>query len=418
MRVIAGRRLKGLAPLLLELLPLWQETYLLQAATKAVEVSAERDDARFLRATLAGSKSGPVRVAAAAALAAALRRDAQADLIALLDDAEPGVSLAAATALLNQGSRRPLAALVRLLDAKQPEARLAAVTILQAVSGRHFDYISYDDPQRQAAAVAAWRDWVSWEGRVAALRLPVRPRPVPRGRILIAVYNEKVLREIDAASGKKLFEAGGGFNYLWGCHATPEGHRLVVDYAQRLVVEYDAAGKECWRHKLEGGPTGVERLPDGRTLIALAEPGRVVELDRTGKEVWGVTLDGRPTTAQRLPNGNTLVNLQFSRKVVEIDRKGTVVWAASEGLRAPHTAQQLDNGHVLVCDFGGPGAVYEFDRAGKVVWSKVGINNPAQAQRLANGNTLISGADGLTEYDSQGNVVRRVQVGRSKFFAY
>jgi hypothetical protein len=415
-RFIEEQRLKGLAPLLLDLMPQWQDTYLLQAVVRAAAVSAERRDAEALRRAMGRGRAEQVRAAAATAVAAALGRDAEKELTPFLTDASPRVRLAAATALLDQGNRKSLGTLVSLLDAEPNEVREAAATVLHAVTDKQFGYASYDEPKRRAEAVALWRAWLVEHGATAKLDLPIRPRRIIRGRILIAVYAEKVLRDIDLRTGKTVFEAK-GFTYPWGCHATPEGRRLAVDYQRGFVVEYDSQGKECWKHNVPGQPTNVERLANGRTLIALPSPGMLVELDRAGKVAWKMPLAGGPSTAHRLPNGHTLVSLCFMGKVVEIDPQGKVVWQATEGLRSPHTVQQLDNGNVLVCDFGNP-SVVEFNRSGKIVWSKRGLNNPAQAQRLPNGHTLISETNHLTEVDAQGKLVRQLNVSRSRFFAY
>jgi hypothetical protein len=77
----------------------------------------------------------------------------------------------------------------------------------------------------------------------------------------------------------------------------------------------------------------------------------------------------------------------------------------------------LPNGNVLVLDFGNSMAT-EFNRSGKIVWSKGGFNNPAQAQRLANGNTLISDNNGVAEFDREGKLVRQFAASRARFFAY
>jgi hypothetical protein len=216
------------------------------------------------------------------------------------------------------------------------------------------------------------------------------------------------------------FESG-GFTYIWGCHVGADGHRLAVDFQGRYVVEFDERGIECWRKTVPGQPTSVERQPNGRTLLALAEPGLVVELDRTGDVVWKLEMQGRPTTAQRLENGNILICLQFGRRVVEVDPKGTEIWQINN-LHNPFTAQGLENGNVLVCEYadgGQQGGAREFDRAGKVVWSNTGkINNPAQAQRLPSGNTLLSGDNGIMEFDAQNQLVRHIPVSRGRFFAY
>jgi hypothetical protein len=415
LQAVEEGRLKGLASLLLGLLPQWPEEHLSEAAARALAATAERADGEALKAALASNRPGKARAAAATALAAALGRDAERELEATLGDRDHAVGMAAAVALLNQGSRKPLAALARWLDAEQADVRQAAVTVLLEVSGQQIDYAPYDEPKQRAAGVAAWREWVARHGDTAELRLPVGARPAFRGRVVVAVWGERVVREIDLRSGKTVFEVG-GLTYPWGAHATPDGRRLAVDYQQSFVVEYDGQGKEVWRQNVPGSPTGVQRLPDGRTLLALSNAGKVVEIDRAGKVVWELALPGLPTTATRLPDGNTMVSLQDAGKVVALDRRGNVVWQVG-GMQRPHTAQMLPNGNVLVCEFG-EGVIKEYDRAGKVVWTLRGVNNPAQAQRLPDGNTLVSGAEGLMEFDPKGKMLRHFKMNRLRFFAY
>ncbi len=414
LRVVAERPVRGLAPLLLDFVPQWQEYYQAEVAVRAVTASAVPADGPLLRKAIAAERPGAVRVAAATALAATSGRAAEADLEPLLTDSDLRVALAAATSLLDQGSRKPLPALVRLLDADLDEIRFAAADVLRSVTGRSEENVMDQDPMRRALAVAGWREWVDREGATAPLRLPTRPVAIWRGRVVICVFDRKLLREIDLATGKTTLEVP-GYSYPWGCHATPNGHRLAVDYMTKEVVEYDTVGKECWRKSVTGRPTGVERLPNGRTLVPLPEEGRVVEIDLAGQVVWEIKTAGRPTTALRLSGGNTLVTLQDAQKVVEIDRNGNEVWHIG-GVGRPHTVQRLPNGNTLVCEFGG--TVSEYNRSGKVVWSKVGLINPAQAQRLPNGNTLISSTQGLIEYDRAGSVVRKLDSSRCRFFAY
>jgi hypothetical protein len=414
LRVVAERPVRGLAPLLLEFVPQWQEYYLAEVAVRGVTASAVPADRPLLRRAIASDRPGPVRVAATSALAAISGRAAEADLEPLLTDSDLRVALAAATALLDQGSRKPLPALVRLLDADSDEIRLSTAEILRAVTGRSEENVMDLDPMRRALAVAGWRAWVEREGETAPLQLPARPKAIWRGRVVICGFDRKVVREVDLATGKMTLEIP-GYTYPWGCHATPNGHRLAVDYMTKEIVEYDAVGKECWRKAVTGRPTGVERLPNGRTLVPLPEEGRVVEIDLAGRVVWEIKAMGRPTTALRLPDGNTLITLQDSQKVVEMDRNGKELWHIG-GVGRAHTVQRLPNGNTLVCEFGG--TVSEYNRSGKVVWSKVGLINPAQAQRLPNGNTLISSAQGLFEYDRAGSIVQKLDSSRCRFFAY
>src|SRR5206468_2013095 len=125
-----------LAPLLLELMPQWQEQYLTQEAARAVEVSAGRADGKVLRDVLAHGRSRAARTAALAALAAVFGREVQPELEGRLRDADAVVGLAAARALLDQGSRTAFPQLVRWLEADEPEVRRAAVNVLQAVTGK------------------------------------------------------------------------------------------------------------------------------------------------------------------------------------------------------------------------------------------------------------------------------------------
>ncbi|HYV38799.1 MAG TPA: PQQ-binding-like beta-propeller repeat protein [Gemmataceae bacterium] len=420
LHVIATDRIKGLAPLVLDLMPQWEDEYLLHAAAKAVEASVDNADDKALRQVIAKSKSEQARAAAVAAWATVFKRDVEKDLEELLKDKSAAVRLEAAIGLLNLANHKALPVLVELLETEKPEVRQSSASVLRAATGQEIAYATYDEAKKRAEAVKAWRAWVGKHGDTAKLVLPVRKQPLYRGRILVGVWSDKALREFDVATGQTTFEAG-GYKYLWGCHATPEGHRLAIDFQDKCVVEYDSQGKECWRRNVPGSPTGVERLPNGRTLIAMSDGNEIIEMDRAGDVVWKVNVPGRPTTAQRLANGNILVCLQFGNKVVEIDPKGVVVWQL-HNLNNPFTAQALENGNVLVCEYangGLPGGAKEFDRQGKLVWSNTGkMINPAQAQRLPNGNTVISGENGVTEFDADNRVVRHLQVSRGRFFAY
>jgi len=415
LEAVSAVKIKGLAPLVFELLPTWKDYTMVQAATAAIAASATREDGTLLRDALDRKNPQEFRMAGLRGLAAALGKDAHGDLEELLQDADPPIAIAASIALLNQENRKPLTVLLRLLEAEQPEVRQTAANILAEVSGKKIEFISYDEPDKRAKAVTAWRDWIKDEGETAKLNLPVTLLKSFRGRVLIAVYGELKLREVELNTGKTIFESG-GFTYPWGVHATQDGRRLAIDYSTSEVVEYDAAGKETSRHNVGGNPLSVQRLENGRTLLALSSAEKVVEIDRGGKIVWEVKLSGLPSSALRLPSGETLVSLQSVGQIVTIDRDGKVL-SKIEGLGKPHTIQKLDSGNILVCDF--DKGINEYDSRGKLVWTLKGTaTNPAQAQRLPNGNTLVSANEGLMEFDPTGKIVHHFKVGRVRFFAY
>lgn len=93
-------------------------------------------------------------------------------------------------------------------------------------------------------------------------------------------------------------------------------------------------------------------------------------------------------------------------RVVELDPEQRLAWSygtlgtpgdAAGFLDAPHTAQRLANGDTLICD-GGPGdgsadngRVLQVAPNGSVRWSfSAGLNSPAGAWQLPDGNTLIA----------------------------
>jgi hypothetical protein len=62
--------------------------------------------------------------------------------------------------------------------------------------------------------------------------------------------------------------------------------------------------------------------------------------------------------------------------------------------------------------------VDEYDLKGNIVWSKGDLKNPAQAQRLSSGNTLIADEEGLHELDPESKLVWQLQTTRARFFRY
>mgnify|MGYP002622778087 FL=1 len=87
------------------------------------------------------------------------------------------------------------------------------------------------------------------------------------------------------------------------------------------------------------------------------------------------------------------------------------MWAINN-LGSPISAERLPNGNTLVSEPSGH-SVREFDPEGKEVWSSksVGLHvqTPYDATRLENGNTLIADWNGLREVDPQGKVVSTVK---------
>lgn len=126
------------------------------------------------------------------------------------------------------------------------------------------------------------------------------------------------------------------------------------------------------------------------------KPQELFELE----EVFGVW------DAEWLPNGNILIT-EFSLNHVSEYTKDfkKLVWRYDH-LKNPYDADRLANGNTLICDTFGR-RVIEVNRDKKIVWSYTRDVHPYDADRLANGNTLICDTKGsrVIEVDPQGKIV-------------
>ena len=155
------------------------------------------------------------------------------------------------------------------------------------------------------------------------------------------------------------------------------------------------------------------RLANGRTMITESGPKpRIIEIDRKGIIVKSIPL--QPETdnihmqtrmARKLKNGNYLVPHLLAFAVKEYQSDGTVVNTFStdykelggkEAKTWPFTAIRLANGNTLVTLTNG-NRVVELDQFGKIIWSIDNslfdvnpLEDPCGAQRLPNGNTVIT----------------------------
>jgi len=169
-----------------------------------------------------------------------------------------------------------------------------------------------------------------------------------------------------------------------------------TDYARSSGGPYP----DDWTHVND-----VEVLPDGRLMASLRNQDQVVFLDReTGLEAsWTLGTDDNYDTLYEQHNPDflpaesgrpsVLVADSENRRVVEYVRTGddwdrTWEWRDSR-LQWPRDADRLPNGNTLVTDSNGD-RVLEVDRDGEVVWS-VDVGFPYEAERLGSGPESAGG---------------------------
>ena len=155
----------------------------------------------------------------------------------------------------------------------------------------------------------------------------------------------------------------------------------------------------------------IVALGQGNTLI-IQQNRRVIEVDSSGTIVNAFYISYNdiklPYDLDILDNGNYLVTDALSTpvgKVAEVSSGGVLYWTLGP-YNSPRDADRLGNGNTLITEYFG-GRVIEVDSSGTIVWQMTGLNNPWDVERLDNGNTLITEASigRVVEVDSSGTIV-------------
>jgi hypothetical protein len=212
------------------------------------------------------------------------------------------------------------------------------------------------------------------------------------------------------------------------------------------VYEIDRKGKIVWSYLTNKISHDADRLSNGNTIFAFGaldqkSDAQVTEVNQKGEIVWtwytkdhfdrlpfsNIYNEGWTHTSAvtRLPNGNTLISLRNFNFVVEVDPQGLVVGTIGEGVfETPHDPEVLSNGNILVANQGRPPAgrhqAVEVDpETGKIVWQSAGFERWAlpvrDANRLPNGNTLITGSTKIGEVTPDGDTVWQLTLKDIKF---
>jgi hypothetical protein len=236
------------------------------------------------------------------------------------------------------------------------------------------------------------------------------------------------------AAGNETFIVDGAGKVTWKYPQSsrdgwvlPNDHILLAlskskDYPGGAAVEVTREGKVVFEFQgTQSEINTVQPLGDGKVLLteAGAKP-RLLEVDREGKILVEVALSAQTKDhhlqtrmARKLANGNYLVPQLLDKVVREYTPEGKVVWEVKTP-DMPFTAIRLSDGHTLIaCTLGN--LVIEVDKEGKTVWQLSNddlpgkpINDACGAQRLPNGNTVV------TSHHATANQVKLLEVTREK----
>ncbi len=196
------------------------------------------------------------------------------------------------------------------------------------------------------------------------------------------------------------------------------GHTMITESGRSpRLVETDASGKVLVSVPLQPETDNIHmqtrmarKLPNGNYLVPHLLAFKVKEYQPDGTivnmfstdlpELGGRAAENWPFTAIRLKNGNTLVTLTHGNKVVELDGNGKVVWKISNDdfselpFVDPCGAQRLPNGNTMITSYGATKGIklFEVDKKKKMVWSYSGPYRAHHFQVLTTNGKKINGS--------------------------
>jgi len=197
------------------------------------------------------------------------------------------------------------------------------------------------------------------------------------------------------------------------------------------VFEINREGTNVWSYFDAKVSHDADRLANGNTLIAYGandqkSDAQAKEVNPSGQVVWSYKasndFDKSPyssisdegwthaNSVSRLANGNTLISFRNFDLLAEVNPSGELVRTISlERFRAQHDPAVQPNGNILIANHVNPNEVFEFTPEGEVIFNFTVQDRRAapvrDANRLSNGNILITGADRIFEITSEGEPV-------------
>jgi len=207
---------------------------------------------------------------------------------------------------------------------------------------------------------------------------------LPNGHLLAS--NSGGVREIDTATGAITWEykAGPGVE-VHSCQPLPGDRVLICECGSKRLFEINRDMTIAHEIHLESTQPAhkqfrlARKTDAGTYLVAYGSDAVVRELDADGKVLQAFTppprKNGGVNGGFRLANGNTLVTGGYGAEVYEFDKDAHIVWTLTQAdmpagfnLHYLGTAQRLANGDTVLSNFEGLPEVFEVTPEKKVVW--------------------------------------------------
>jgi hypothetical protein len=206
----------------------------------------------------------------------------------------------------------------------------------------------------------------------------------------------------------------GGFYFPDDAFFAKHGTEIISNQEQNETVVIIAfpSGRIRWHYghaRVPGTAPGYLHEPDdayllknGKVVVADANACRVLIINRNKTVAKQIGTDnvcahqppnyvGSPNGDTPLANGNILVSEINGAWITEYRRTGQMAWTVHLDMHYPSDPQQLAPDRYLVSDYAHPGAILEFNRAGKILYryqptSGTGeLNRPSLTELLPSG---------------------------------
>jgi hypothetical protein len=317
-------------------------------------------------------------------------------IIQLAETDETRIAFVAARYLGNQGDRRVLACLIRLCQSKNEYLAAESLNFFNALTGNQFVLRHGATNVEQQELAHQLQNWLKNSGDAAVLKFPVIESAIERGNLagktLIATAG--LGQVIEMETNQKIT-----WTYLidaWSAEKLRNGNVLIASYVTNTVQEVDKYGETVWS-KANINAMRAKPLPNQHTLIACFSNNAIVEWNAARDEIWRYETPDNCFDVERLSNGNTIFACPLQIGEVTLGKE-LVRTLKMEG-RA-NSVQALSNGDWLIANYGN-NKVEQYNRQDKLVWS-CEIQQPSDAFRLANGNTLITTSGTCVEVNPKG----------------
>jgi len=329
------------------------------------------------------------------------RRGSEAELAQvrrLLADREPAVRFRTACALLVRRDRAAVPALVELLADGPAELAWQAEDMLITLAGESTPAVSGSEERRRNRDV--WNDWYQRLGKDISLSHYEENQRL-LGLTLGIEYNTNRVFEVgrDGSLRWEIANLGGPMD----AQVLPGGRILIADSQSQTISERSTQGQVLWQLKIDGEPTGVQRLANGNTFVSTYQS--VLEFDREGGQLYKLKLPGGSNAIRKHRNGNVIFTLET--EIVEMDPAGQKVRSVPlprdgmwVGLR------ELPGDRFLVSN-STTGRILEVDRSGHILW-QAKVSGACGVNRTPNGNTLVAANNRIVELNRVGQVVWEV----------